>query len=250
VFAVSIDWKPRLSPEQIIQIIQQDTYVRNLAGYSSEKCICISDNRAMGKHTQSTDAKIIARIMHKRNGWVFTPSDFVDLGGRGTVDKVLSRHSKAGTIRKLARGLYDYPIQHPTLGVLSPTTDAIAKALAGRDATRLQPAGGYAANLLGLSDQVPMKVVFLTDGATRNVRVGQQHIVLKRTTPKNMATAGRVSGLVVQALRHLGQQHVDDKIITRLRQRLTAADKQQLLKDLVYAPTWVADVMRQVARPE
>jgi hypothetical protein len=134
--------------------------------------------------------------------------------------------------------------------LLHPSADAVAQALAGRDATRLQPTGGYAANLLGLSDQVPMKVVFLTDGPTRSLPLGKQTITLKRTTPKNMATAGKASGLVIQALRHLGQRHVDDNLIAQLRQRLSDADKKQLLKDLAYAPSWVADVMRQIATPK
>jgi hypothetical protein len=181
---------------------------------------------------------------------VFTPSHFQNIGSRTAVDLALMRHTRAGNIRQLARGLYDYPRQHPTLGFLTPSPEAVAHALAGRDATRLQPAGGYAANLLGLSDQVPMKIVFLTDGPTRKVSVGKQTITLKRTTPKNMATAGRASGLVIQALRHLGQRHVDKPMVDRLRKRLTDEDKRQLLQDITHAPAWVADVMRLVATPE
>src|SRR5690349_3848569 len=120
----------------------------------------------MKKKTQSTDSKVLSRIYGHDRGWVFTPARFQDLGSHTAIRLALMRHTKTGTIRRLATGVYDYPVNHPKLGVLNPTADAIAKALAGRDAARLQPAGGYAANLLGLSDQVPMKVVFLTDGAT------------------------------------------------------------------------------------
>ena len=148
----------------------------------------------------------------------------------------LTRLSRKGIIRQLARGLYDYPIDHPSLGRVAASADAVAKALASRDAVRLQPAGAYAANVLGLSDQVPMKIVFLTDGPTRRVKLGQREIILKRTTPRNVATAGRRSGTVIQALRHLGEHHVDDKVIAILRRQLTDADKAQLLKDLRYAP--------------
>jgi hypothetical protein len=203
----------------------------------------------MGKHSQSTDFKILSRIYGNGRGWVFTPRHFQGVGSRNAIDSALKRYRQAGTIRQLALGLYDYPRKHPTLGLLTPTADAIAKALAGRDATRLQPSGAYAANLLGLSDQVPMKVVFLTDGPTRSVKLGKQTITLKRTTPKNMATAGKASGLVIHALRHLGQRHVDDSLIAQLRTRLTDADKRQLLKDITYAPAWVADVMRRIAAP-
>ena len=193
---------------------------------------------------------MLSRIYGNGRGWVFTPSHFQGLGSRNAIDSALKRHKKSGTIRQLALGLYDYPRRHAKLGLLTPSTDAIAKALAGRDAVRLQPSGAYAANLLGLSDQIPMKVVFLTDGPTRSVKLGKQTITLKRTTPKNMATAGKKSGLVIQALRHLGQRHVDGDLIAKLRTHLTDDDKKQLQKDIIFAPAWVADAMRQIDSPE
>lgn len=178
---------------------------------------------------------------------MFTPRHFLDLGARPAITSALKRHTDAGRIRLLARGLYDYPKQHPQLGTLAPDMDAVAKALAGRDAVRLQPSGAYAANLLGLSEQVPMKVVFLTDGPSRRVRLGRQEIILKRTTPRNMATAGRTSGLVIHALRKVGQRYVDSAVADTLKRRLNEDDKRQLLKDLRYAPAWIAELMRQLA---
>jgi hypothetical protein len=158
----------------------------------------------------------------------------------------LTRLTRKGVIRQLARGLYDFPIDHPTLGRIAPSADAIAKALAARDAVRLQPAGAYAANMLGLSDQVPTRVVFLTDGPSRRVQLGQREIVLQRTTPRNMATAGRISGTVIQAVRHLGQRSVDDRVISILSRQLSDADKAQLLNDLKYAPAWIAAIFRRL----
>lgn len=152
-------------------------------------------------------------------------------------------------IRKLARGLYDYPRSHPDLGFLSPSVEAVANALKGRDAIRIQPSGAYAANLLGLSQQVPMKVVFLTDGPLRRVRLGHQEILLKPTTPRNMATTGRVSGLVIQALRHIGQRHVDDSTVRGLQRQLSDDDKETLMKDRKFAPRWIAHLLEQIARP-
>jgi hypothetical protein len=204
----------------------------------------------MGKHKQSIDLKILSWVYGHGRGSVFTPSHFRGFGSRTAIGLALMRHTRAGTIRQLAWGLYDYPQQHPSLGLLNPTIDAVARALVGRDAARVQSSGAYAANLLGLSDQIPMKVVFLTDGKKRSVRLGKQTVILKRTTPKNMATAGKVSGLVIQALRHLGQRHVDDAVVSRLRQRLSHDDKNQLLKDIAYAPAWVADVIRRIAVPK
>lgn len=202
----------------------------------------------MGKHTNSIDLKILSRIIGRGRGFVFTPVDFLDLGSRAAIDQALSRSARAGNIRKLARGLYDYPRRDPKLGVLAPTDDKIADALKGRDDIRLQPSGGHAANVLGLSTQVPVRVVFLTDGRTRKVQLGKRQILLKKTTTRQMATAGRISGTVIQALRWIGQRHMDEQIVSSLRRRLSDADKKQLLKDQRYAPAWIADIMRKVAQ--
>lgn len=203
----------------------------------------------MGKHSKSVDSQLVGRIMAKRGGWVFTPADFLDLGSRTAVGLALMRHARAGTIRKLARGLYDYPVHDPRLGTIAPSTDNIAVALKGRDNSRLQASGGHAANMLGLSDQVPVRAVFLTDGRSRKVQLGKRQIVLKNTATRQMATAGRVSGTVIQALRWIGRRNVDDRTVAILRRRLSERDKQQLLKDLRYAPAWIAEVMRRVAQP-
>lgn len=198
----------------------------------------------------SIDDKVLSSVYGHGRGWVFTPRHFSGLGDKYSVGMTLTRLSRKGTIRRLARGLYDYPAQHPKIGTLSPSVDAIARALTGRDAIRLQPTGAYAANLLGLSEQVPMKVVFLTDGPNRHVRIGSQEIFLKRTTPRNMATAGRTSGLVIQALRYLGQNGIGSTVIQTLRQRLSSQDKADLLKDIHLAPAWVAAVIRHISAGE
>lgn len=201
----------------------------------------------MKKQKQSIDSKVLNRIYGHRGGWVFTPSHFLDLGNRAAVAAALKRHKKTGLIRQLARGLYHHPIDHPSFGRIPPSADAVARALASRHAVRLQPAGAYAANVLGLSEQVPTRIVFLTDGPSRRVRFGQQEIVLKRTTPRNMATAGRKSGTIIHALRHIGQRNVNDRTLAILKRQLTKTDRAQLLKDLSYAPGWIADILRRLA---
>jgi hypothetical protein len=204
----------------------------------------------MARQTKTTDNQIINRTYGHGRGWVFTPDHFKDLGSRDAIASALKRYKQAGMIRQLARGLYDYPKVDPQLGLLQPSTDDIAKALTGRDATRIQPTGAYAANLLRLSTQVPMKVVYLTDGLSRTIQIGNRQITLKRTTPRNMATAGKTSGLLIQALRHLGQRHVDDQIIAQLDRDLDANTKIQLMKDIRYAPAWIADIFRKLAGRE
>ncbi|MGB1127036.1 MAG: DUF6088 family protein [Opitutales bacterium] len=201
----------------------------------------------MGKHAQSIDSKILSRVKAHGRGWVFTPAHFDDLAGRSTVSIVLKRHTDAGTFRNLARGLYDYPKIDSQLGALLPSTDDIAKALVGRDEIRLQPSGAYAANQLGLSTQVPMKVVYLTDGPSKTVQVGKRQIQLRQTTPKNMATAGKISGLAIQALKHIGKDQVDDAVIATLSKRLDDAARRQLIKDIRSAPAWIADIFRKLA---
>ena len=125
----------------------------------------------------------------------------------------------------------DFPKEHPVLGPLAPSAEAVARALAGRDRTRLQPAGAYAANALGLSDQVPAKAIFLTDGPARTVKIGPTPIQLRRTTPKNMEAAGRLSGLLIQALRELGQENTTRERRDHLKRTLAANERQELIKD-------------------
>jgi hypothetical protein len=202
------------------------------------------------KRQGSIDAAIRAQIAGDEKGKVFTPADFVHLGSRAAVDKVLSRMSASGELRRIGRGLYNRSQKHPLFGELLPSADEIARALAEKGSLRIQPSGAYAANLLGLTEQVPLKLQFLTDGASRIVQIGSQTIILKHTTPKNMATAGRISGLVIQALRHLKQPNVNEQVLAQLRQRLSHDDKAVLLNDAPLAPAWIADVMRRIATEE
>jgi len=172
------------------------------------------------------------------------------LGSRNAVASALKRYKQAGVITALARGLYYYPRTDPQLGQLEPSNEQIARALAGRDAIRLQATGAYAANLQGLSDQVPTTVVYLTDGRSREVMVGDRRIILKRSSPRTMATAGRTSGLVIQALRHLGKDQVTEETISRIRERLTHTELRQMEKDIPYAPAWIGEIMRGLAASE
>jgi hypothetical protein len=187
----------------------------------------------------SIEQNIISRIETKGKGTCFTPKALLDLGSPEAIRITLHRLEKRGFIRRLARGLYDFPKLHPVMGLLSPHPDEVARALSERDASRVQPSGAYAANVLGLSEQVPARIVFLTDGATRRVKVGNQEIILKNTTPRNMATTGRISGTIIQALRHIGAKQITDRHVAHLRALLSGADKKQVRTDRVYAPGWM-----------
>jgi|SRR5665213_850545 len=199
------------------------------------------------KLPESIDSKIYARIRKQGRGSVFISTDFLDLGSRQAVDIVLHRLAKASTIRRLARGIYDYPRTHPELGLLAPSIEAITKALAGKNRLRLQPTGAYAANLLHLSDQVPAKIDFLTDGESRTYHIINRTIRLKRTTPRNMSASSRTNGLVIQALRYLGKNHITDDRITTLRKHLSTTDRKRLIDDLSVAPAWIRPILKSVA---
>lgn len=202
------------------------------------------------KSTQAIDSRIVAAIHGHGRGFVFVPADFLGIGSREAIDVVLHRLARQGTIRRLARGVYDFPKKHPVLGTLSPSAEAVARALAGRDRTRLQPAGAYAANALGLSEQVPAKAVFLTDGPARTVKIGPTTIQLRRTTPRNMEAAGRLSGMLIQALRELGEDHVTRERRDHLKRTLPADKRRELLKDLRLAPAWMHPIFRELAEEE
>jgi hypothetical protein len=202
------------------------------------------------KSPQAIDSRIVAAIRGRGRGTVFVPADFVKIGSREAVDVALHRLARQGTIRRLARGVYDFPKEHPVLGLLAPSAEDIARALAGRDRTRIQPAGAYAANALGLSEQVPAKAVFLTDGPARTVKIGSTTIQLRRTTPKNMEAAGRLSGLLIQALRELGQEHVTQQRRDHLKRTIPADKRRELLKDLRLAPAWMHPIFRELAEEE
>ena len=203
--------------------------------------------KARKKSPQAIDSRILATIHGRGRGSVFVPADFLRIGSREAVDLVLHRLARKGVIRRLARGVYDFPKEHPVLGPLSPSAEEVAKALAGRDRIRLQPAGAYAANVLGLSEQVPAKAVFLTDGPARTVKIGTITIQLRRTTARNMATAGRLSGLLIQALRELGKEHVTPERRDYLKKTIPADKRRELVKDLKLAPAWMHAIFRELA---
>jgi hypothetical protein len=198
----------------------------------------------------SIDTKISRHVNRCAPGTVFVPDTFATFGSRAAVDKTLQRLVAAGALRRLSRGLYDKPRHDDLLGTLWPSVDTIVKAIAGKDKLRTQPTGVYAANMLGLSEQVPAKVVLLTDGISRTVQAGPMQIRLQRTTPRQMAAAGRLSGLLIQAFKSMGVQHVTPTHLHRLRNSIPAVERAKVMKDLALAPAWMRPLLRQVVQQE
>jgi len=179
-------------------------------------------------------------------GGVFTPSDFLDVGGRPAVDQALSRLVKGGKLRRLARGLYDFPKVHPKLGPLSPAPDDVAQALARETGSQVQIAGARAANVLGLSTQVPAKNTYLTDGPSRRVVLGKRVVDLRHASPKHLIAPGSPAGTVVQALRHVGLARAAD-VAQIAAHQLSVSDKKALATTAVHAPAWMRPTLVSIA---
>jgi len=196
---------------------------------------------------QSINNKIINRIYGKGRGWCYTPKSFSDLGSPEAIRITLHRLEKKGTIRRLSRGIYEYPKKHPTIGFLSPDPDKIAEAISVRDAIRIRPSGAFAANILGLSNQVPAKIVFLTDGSGRRIKIGPREIIFKRTTPRNMAGA-KSSGTLILALKYIGKDQISQDHIKHFRESLSNHIKMKLKKDSIYAPGWICPIIDEIVK--
>lgn len=191
---------------------------------------------------------ILERIRSAGRGEVFTPKDFLDAGTRYATDQALSRLVRSGDIQRLGRGLYYYPRVNPRLGIpLAPDVDQIAQAIGRRTGSRMVPSGAVAANLFGLSTQVPAKFVYLSDGRSRRLCVGNVEIQIRHVTPKELPPGSQSSAMVFQALRYLGKDVVDAPVIARLRAVLPAKQKRELAQDARYTTDWIADAVRQIA---
>jgi hypothetical protein len=194
----------------------------------------------------SVPNRIVKRARAGGRGGVFTPRDFLDVAARAAVDQALSRLAKGGKLRRLTRGLYDFPKVHPKLGPLSPAPDDVAQALARETGSQVQIAGARAANALGLSTQVPAKSIYLTDGPSRRVVLGKRVVDLRHASPKHLIAPGSPAGTVVQALRHLGPVRATDVVHVAARQ-LSASDKKTLATSAVQAPAWMRPTLVSIA---
>src|ERR1035441_3852832 len=183
-------------------------------------------------HMQTMRDQIVTRIERLGAGKAFSAKDFLDIGSRGTVDMALSGLTRRGTIRRIRRGLYDMPKVNPALGgKLSPDIDEAARAIARRQRWKIVPEGAWAANLLGLSTQVPAKIVFLTDGPNNKVPIGRRTIHFKHARPNAMAGLEGTLALVVQALCYIGKEGVGPRASGTVRAALSPAEKQKLVTD-------------------
>ncbi len=194
---------------------------------------------------ESIETKILNTIRSVPKGTLIFPEDFGKLGSPEAIRVALHRLEKDKIIVRVARGIYVRPKVSRYLGQVLPSAEEVAVAIAKRDKIRTVPSGAYAQNALGLSTQVPMKLVLLTDGSPREVKVGKRTIKFKKTTPKNLLAKGKISRLVIQALKEIGSANLEPslekKIITLLKKEV----KKDLEHDIPLAPVWIQKIMKK-----
>lgn len=193
----------------------------------------------------SIEESILHRIETLPHGELLLPADFSDLGSSEAVRLSLFRLEKQGAIKRVAQGIYVRPKESSLIGKLLPTAEEVAEAIAKRDRIRTVPTGSYALNALGLSTQVPMNIVLLTDGSPREIKVGKRKIKFKKTTPKNLLAKGKISRLVIQALKEIGNGKVSEAEEIKIIDLLRKEDEKDLRHDIALAPVWIQKIMKK-----
>jgi len=194
------------------------------------------------------ESRIAESIKSLPEGSILFVDDFLDYGNAESVKKALLRLKEKEILVRLAHGIYLSPKIDKELGILFPSTEEIAKAIARRDKARIVPTGVQALNKLGLSTQVPMKVVYLTDGAARTVKVGKRTITFKRTSPKNLLVKGEISSLAIQSLKTIGQNKVDENTIEKIQAILKNEKKENIINDAKLSPAWINKILLHVIK--
>lgn len=190
------------------------------------------------------------RVARFKKGSLFTVRDFEDLDNDGLVTRTLSRLQKEGIIVRVATGIYMNP-QKTQFGILYPTIDQIAHKIAERDKAQIMPTGDTATNILGLSTQVPMNAVYITNGAKRRVQVGKRNIVFKNAVQKNFQFKGRLLPLIIIALKDLGENQVTDEIKNKIGELLlesNAEERATMMHDLYLSPVWIKEMLMPIIK--
>jgi hypothetical protein len=194
---------------------------------------------------QSVEKKIEKSIKSKPKGTLVLPSDFLQYGEPKAVQKSLERLEYKKVLVRVAQGIYVRPKISKLIGSLVPGAEEVAEAIAKRDKIRTVPTGSYALNALGLSTQVPMNIVLLTDGSPREIKVGKRKIKFKKTTPKNLMAKGKISRLVIQALKEIGNGKLNEAEEKKILILLMKENEKDLKHDIALAPVWIQKIMKK-----
>ena len=195
---------------------------------------------------QSIESKIFTSVSKRGMGRVIFPQDFASYGNPNTIHKAFGRLVESEKILRLAQGIYCYPRIDKALGlgVLHPTFEEIALAIAKRDKARIVPTGVYALNRLGLSTQVPMNVVYLTDGSSRKVLLhGNRGVLFKHTAKKNLSFQNEYAMLVTFALREIGENNITESQYVRIKRVITKVPFEVYKQDFKLIPAWIRKII-------
>jgi len=194
---------------------------------------------------ESIENKIYRRIRGKSYLWAFSETDFGDLGSREAVRQSLVRLVKQGKIRRVIHGLYDYPKYSEMLKQqISPDLSQVAQALSRKFGWRIQPSGNTALNFLGLSTQVPGKIVYFSDGSNRDYRIGKQSLIFRKTLLKHAVFKYPETALVVQALDALTQDRFNSEIAKKIRAHFDEGMLKKILLDAQSVKGWIHKCIR------
>jgi hypothetical protein len=200
---------------------------------------------------QTTNNKIIAYIKRNQRGKIFFADEFRKFGSNEAVRQALSRMCRKNFLIRLSAGIYLYPKIDDEIGIIYPSIDAIAKIIAKREKTRMIPTGTYALNALGLSTQVPAKVVFLTDGTARVVKIGKRATIrFKRTVAKNLSYKGKISLLAISALKEIGKDKATDEHLQKIKEALQHEEHENIMHDAGLAPVWISNIILNLIENE
>jgi len=195
--------------------------------------------------------RIVERIHAAAPESVFVSTDYVDLADVNTVRQCLSRLEQAGELQRIMRGVYYRPAFSQLLGEYeAPSPHHVALALARKYNWSIAPSGATALNLLGLSTQVPAKWSYISDGPYHKFDVGNLDLEFRHRSNREISGLSYKSAMVIQALRALGKDHVDDAAITKLRRLLTSDEKQALLQEAQQAAAWIYNHIKKICRED
>jgi predicted transcriptional regulator of viral defense system len=193
---------------------------------------------------KSTEKRIVERIEKTGGQSLFFTEDFREYGTPEAVKIALHRLVKKNVLQRLTRGVYAKPVYSQSLNLeMLPDIEEVARAIANRDKAKVIPTGSYAMNALGLSTQVPIKPVYLTNATPRKIKIGNTEVVFKRTTVKNLSFKSELCMLVVQALREIGRGKVTDEEENVIIKKLEKVEYTKLKHDIAIAPQWMAEIM-------
>lgn len=178
------------------------------------------------------------------------PAQFASYGDSTAVRQALSRMTKEGDLIRLAQGLYYYPKVDSKwgTGIIYPPIEEVAKAIAERDRVILIPTGAYVLNRLGLSTQIPMNVVYITNGSPRTIKLGNSRgIILKRSNDmNNFAYTSELMQMLVFALRELGQNNITDVQRAILQKYISSIPDEAYDENIQLAPQWIQGELNQL----